>query len=145
MGWQKREGSTNLVILGDAEGNARKAAGLLAAVTTDRRYPDNKRYELVQQDGSSISLAGSTAINSQLGPDDVGRFVKITFTGWEKGRNGRYKTFEIEVYEGEPTADMLKWPRYAELNEPRNSSPSRAPASPIMTPESVDEDDDLPF
>lgn len=142
MGWTKREVDTNLVILGDGEGNVKSAAGLLASVTKDPRYPDNRRYELVQKDGTSKSVAGSASINSQLGVGDVGKFVKLSFTGWGSSGNGKFKKIEVEVHDGEgATADMLAWPRYAELNG-NGGIKATSQDKPEETP---DEDDDLPF
>jgi len=139
-GWTKREVDTNLVILGDGEGNVIKAAGLLAGITPDRRYPDNKRYELVQIDGTSRSVAGSASINSQLGTNDIGRFIKLTFMGWEKGGNGKYKKIDVEVYEGEPTPAMKNWPRYLEIQNKANGiEPAPMPQQP------AEDDSDLPF
>jgi len=149
MGWTKREASANLVILGDAEGHTRRVAGLLASVVPDPRYPDNRRYELVQQDGSSKVVAGSASINSQLGIGDVGKFVKLSFTGWERGRNGHYKVITVEVYEGEPSAPMQNWPRFAELRQPHakpRPEQNLAFRGPDPEPEAPDDDDDeLPF
>jgi hypothetical protein len=143
MGWQKREVNANLVIIGDGEGNVKSAAGLLAGVTKDPRYPDNRRYELVQKDGTSKSLAGSASINSQLGIDDVGKFVKLTFDGWGASGNGKFKKVDVQVYEGEVTPEMKAWPRYAELHG--NGAP-KAQESLDERPASLDEeDDDLPF
>ena len=140
MSWTKREVSSNLVIIGDAEGQVRKVGGLLAGITPDPRYPDNKRYELVQQDGTVKTLAGSASINSTVGVADVGKFLKCTFLGWEAGKNGRFKKIDVEVYEGEATADMKKWPRFAELHA-KAGKPSGEPE-----PEPpVEDDDDLPF
>lgn len=144
MTWTKREVNTNLVILGDGEGNVRSAAGLLASVTRDPRYPDNRRYELVQKDGTSKSIAGSASINSQLGVDDVGKFVKLAFTGWGTSGNGKFKQIEVQVYEGAATEEMKKWPRYNEVH--RNGQPKASLVAPPTPEQPVeDEDDDLPF
>lgn len=145
MGWSKREVSANLVILGDAEGQVTKVGGLLAGVVPDPRYPDNRRYELVQKDATSKVVAGSASINSQLGPADVGKFVKLTFEGWGKSANGRFKEITVEVYEGEATGEMKSWPRFAELQDGHRSKKA---ASAVPDPEPPDEDetdDDLPF
>ena len=142
MGWQKREVDTDLVILGDGERNAKSVAGLLAAVTRDPRYPDNRRYELVQKDGTSKSVAGSASINSQLGVDDVGKFVKLAFTGWGASGNGRFKQIDVQVFEGEVTPEMKAWPRYAELH----SNGAKKAESLETFPEALDDNDsDLPF
>ena len=143
MGWSKREVSANLVILGDAEGNVKSVGGLLAGISPDPRYPDNRRYELVQKDGSSKSLAGSASINSQLGVGDVGKFVKLAFTGWGHSANGRFKEISVEVFEGEATDDMKKWPRWSEFQNGAKAK-VKASAEPLP-PEPSGEDDDLPF
>lgn len=137
MGWHKREPASDLVILGDGEGQIERIGGLLVGVIPDPRYPDNRRYELVQQNGESRFVAGSASINSQMGPGDVGKFVKLTFQGWAKGSRGqRFKDIEVLVWEGEPNADMKKWPRYGEFDG--TPMPSEAPIED-------DYGDDLPF
>lgn len=138
MTWTKRELASDLVILGDAEGQVAKAGGLLASVVPDPRYPDNRRYELVQQNGESRWVAGSAAINCQIGPADVGKFVKLVFNGWATGGRSRYKDIEVHVWEGELTPQMKNWPRYAELQD--GASYETADFSDI-----ADEGDDLPF
>lgn len=149
MGWSKREVSANLVILGDAEGQVRKVGGLLAAVTPDPRYPDNRRYELVQKDATSKIVAGSASVNSQLGPGDVGKFVKLSFEGWGKSANGRFKTITVEVYEGEASGEMKSWPRFGELQDghtPTRTAPVAAQEPPIPEQATGDDDlDSLPF
>jgi len=146
MSWTKREVSANLVILGDAEGQVRKVGGLLAAIMPDPRYPDNRRYELVQKDGTSKTVAGSASINSQLGVGDAGKFVKLTFEGWGKSANGRFKEITVEVFEGEPTPEMLAWPRYKEVQDSQKRRPAgKAEPPPVEEPPIDDLDDDLPF
>lgn len=140
MSWSKREVDSNIVILGDGEGNVARVGGLLVSIRPDPRYSDNKRYELVQQDGTSKSVAGSAAINSQLGPADVGKFVKLAFAGWGSSGNGKFKKIEVQVWDGPPSPEMLKWPRYSELNGTKSNS-DPGPAQPVGD----DSDDDLPF
>lgn len=140
MTWTKREVDTNLVILGDAEGNVRKVGGLLASIRPDLRYPDNRRYELVQQNATVKSVAGSTSINSQLGPADVGKFVKLEFVGWGSGANGKFKKIDIQVFEGDVSEQMKTWPHYAELH---SSTKAPGDSGPLAQPD--EEDDALPF
>lgn len=142
MTWQKREVSANLVVLGDAEGNAKGAAGLLASVTKDPRYPDNRRYEIVQQNGESKSVAGSASINSQLGVDDVGKFVKLTFQGWGSSGNGKYKIIDVEVWDGDVKPEMKAWPRYAEFHD---NGAVKAKDTRTAAVVEDDPDSDLPF
>jgi hypothetical protein len=139
MTWKKREAVTDLVILGDDEGNVKKVGGLLAAVTQDKLYPANMNYELVQKNGESIVVAGSASLSRQISPtEDVGKFLKAEFMGWGNSRNGKFKEIDVLVWEDEPTDEMKKWPRWAELQ--KDGSPV-ADEPPI----SDDPDDDLPF
>jgi len=150
-GWTRRDGASNLVVLGDGEGQVTKVQGLLANITPDPRFPDNKRFAVVQRDGTEVTVAGSAAINSAVGLQDVGKFLRLEFEGWQKGRNGQFKAIKVEVYDGEATDTMRQWPRWAELNskEPRKQSRAAKPAlaePPIADPDpDEEEDDDLPF
>ena len=138
MTWETRTAQGNLVVLGDEEDQATKAGGLLASVTPDPQYEGNKRFELVQKDGESNIIAGCAAINRGINEGDVGKFVKLEFIGWGKSGRGKFKQIDVQVWDGEPTAKMKKWPRYDELNakhEPKYED----------FPEAADEDSDLPF
>lgn len=142
-GWQKRD-SSNLIVIGDGEGQARKVGGLLASIAPDPRYPDNRRYELVQQDGTSKIVAGTTVVNNQIGIHDIGKFIKLSFEGWGSGGNGKFKNIDVQVFEGAPTDDMKKWPRFAELHGRKASV--AAPLDETPTPLGEESDDDsLPF
>ncbi|MGH7498806.1 MAG: hypothetical protein ACREL3_08150 [Gemmatimonadales bacterium] len=145
---------SNLVILGDGEGNTRRVGGLLAAITHDSAYPDRMNYELVQKSGDSLFLAGSASLGRQIGPGDVGKFLKAEFVGWGKSGNGRFKEIAVHIWDGEPLPEMKAWPRYAELQRAaaRAKAPTAVPpnAPPPENfadfPEALDvEDDDLPF
>lgn len=147
MGWNKREAVTDLTILGDEDGHVTKAAGLLASIKPDRTYPDNSNYELVQKSGESITLAGAASLNRQISPEDIGKFIKAEFTGWGKAGKNSYKIIEVMIWDGEPTPDMLKWPRYQELQ------PAKGPGAWDKAPKPLEkalageknDDDDLPF
>jgi len=143
MTWNKREPVTNLVILGDDEGQVRKVGGLLASTKQDAAYPSRSNYELVQRNGDSIWLAGSASLGRQLSPHDVGKFVKAEFKGWGKAAQGKFKNIEVLVYEGEPTADMKQWPRWKEL---QHHNGGQAVPPPVEDDDdSLEDDDDLPF
>ena len=153
-GWTKREPVSNLVILGDDEGCATKAQGLLAALTQDTMYPQRSNYELVQKNGESIHLAGSASLSRQIGPADVGKFVRCEFKGWGKAAAGKFKMIEVNIYEGEPTDALKAWPRWAELNSPKpKAKPEAAKAVPAKADDDFSDfpgtssldDDDLPF
>jgi len=152
MSWQKREVPTNLVILGDAEGNVASTGGLLASVTPDPRYPDNRRFLLIGKDGDEKLVAGFTALNNQLGAADVGKFIKLTFGGWGKSANGRFKIVEVQVWDGEPSSEMVKWlgikgaTRFRDLQQVKGAH--QAPATGSLEeppPGDPDDDDSLPF
>ena len=142
MAWDKRDPVSNLVILGDDEGQVRKVGGLLASIRQDNQYPSRHNYELVKQDGESIWLAGSASLSRQIFPADVGKFVKCAFQGWGKSANGKFKQIEVQIYSGEPTAEMKAWPRYGEVK------PAVVDDAPPVDPTQAEEDDDndgLPF
>lgn len=156
--WTKREPVQNLVILGDDPENKKKASGLLAALVQDRMYPDKTNYELVQKSGDSVLLSGSASLARQIGPGDVGKFIKCEFTGWGKSPNGKFKAIDVFVWDAEPTAEMKAWPRWSELqakansgNGAKGSAPAKQPApatAPLEEFEDFPDDadnDDLPF
>jgi hypothetical protein len=151
MSWGKREPTTNLVILGDDEGCVQKAGGLLVRMIQDQQYPQRQNYELVQRNGDSIMLAGSASLSRQIFPGDVGKFLKAEFLGWGKSANGKFKQIEVNIWEGDPTEDMKKWPRFGETTKPapeREKAKAKARDDDFSDfPEAVDEDDGsgLPF
>ena len=137
MTWQKRDPVSNLVVLGDDDGQVQKIGGLLVGLRQDAQYPSRHNYEIVKRDGESVWLAGSASLGRQLGPNDAGKFIKCEFVGWGKSANGKFKQIDVVVWDGEPTADMKKWPQYGETLED---------APPVDEGQAEDEpDDDLPF
>ena len=146
MSWEKRDPVTDLVVLGDDEGQVRTAGGLLASTKQDSMYPSRLNYELVQKDGSSRWLAGSASIGRQLSPSDVGRFIKAKFVGWGKSANGRFKEIEVMIWQGEPTDEMKDWPRWAEVND-SGQQDDEPPLDETQAAVYADDEDDsdLPF
>lgn len=140
MSWSKREAVTNLVILGDGDDQKKKIGGLLVGMPHDSTYPDKVNYEIVQKDGETIILSGSASLSRQINSGDVGKFLKCEFNGWGKSGNGKFKIIEVNVWEGEPSADMKAWPRFAEFHTTK-AQPTRETVPAAL----VDEDDDLPF
>ena len=128
MTWTKRDPVSNLVVLGDDEGQVRKVGGLLAAVTQDQQYPSRNNYELVQKDGNSIVVAGSASLSRQIFPKDVGKFLKATFLGWGKSPNGKFKQIEVNIWDGEPNDEMRRWPRYDEFTNSKGRATAEKPA-----------------
>lgn len=150
MSWAKREAVSNLVILGDEDGHKKKVGGLLIGMPHDQMYPDKVNYEIVQKDGEAITLSGSASLSRQINSGDIGKFLKCEFTGWGKSGNGKFKIIDVNVWEGEPTADMKAWPRYAEFSAPKKAAPAARAVTPAddfddFSRPPQDEADDLPF
>ena len=148
MGWSKREAVTDLVILGDAEGNVKSVGGLLVGIEPDRGYPDKDNFKIEKQNGDVVTVSGSASLSRQIGPQDVGKFIKAEFQGWGKSPNGKFKAIDVHVWEGEPNNEMLKYPSYGKV-KPTNGKPveQKAPAqSDDEFPGALEaQDDDLPF
>lgn len=147
MGWDKREPITDLVILGDEDGNRKKVGGLLIGLPHDRGY-DKTNYEIVEQSGETITVSGSASIARQISKDDIGHFVKMEFTGWGKSPNGKFKAIEVHVWNGELSDVMKKWPRLSEFQGNGKPATKTAVASSLEEdfPGALEEtDDDLPF
>jgi len=145
--WKTREPTTDLVILGDDTGHVKKVAGLLADTRQDQRYPSRLQYELVQKSGDSLWLAGSASIDNQMGPGDVGKFVKLAFLGWGSSKNGKFKQIEVRVWDGPPTDEMMKWPRWKDLFDAKHGVPEEEAIAEAVEEAVEDEEDadDLPF
>lgn len=145
MGWEKREPVTDLVILGDEQGNKKKVGGLLIGLPRDKGY-DKTNYELVQQDGDVLTVSGSASIARQISEADIGKFVKLTFTGWGKSPNGKFKAIEVNVWEGEATPEMKAWPQYGQHTNGKPPVSKTAVETDDDFPGALEpDDDDLPF
>lgn len=142
MGWDKREPVTDLVVLGDDEGNRKRVGGLLIGLPRDKGY-NKTNYEIIEQSGELITLSGSASIARQLDEQDVGKFVKLEFTGWGKSPNGKYKAIEVNVWDGEPSDVMKKWPRFAEFYGKTNGKPLVA-SRPAVASDPIFDDTDFP-
>lgn len=125
MSWGKREPVQNMVFLGDGEGDRKKVGGLLVDMQQNRLYPTKMDYSLVQADGEVIIVGGSASLGRQIGPDDVGKFIKAEFKGWGKSANGKFKEIEVNVWDGPPNDAMLAWPRFTEFSK----GPAKKPAA----------------
>lgn len=149
MGFTKREAVTDLIVLGDDEGQVKKAGGLLAATRQDTMYPSRLNYELVQKNGESKWLAGSASLGRQLGPEDVGRFIKCTFKGWGRSGSGKFKEIEVLVSDDDLPEELLNWPRYDEIQRKKNSLVDEPPLDETQKDtvefENDDDDSELPF
>jgi hypothetical protein len=147
MGFNKREATSDLTVLGNDEGQVGKAGGLLASMRQDNRYPSRHNYELVQRSGESIWLAGSASLGNQLGPEDVGRFIRCTFKGWGSSSNGKFKIIEVMVSDDDLPDELLEWPRYKEIQKRirNNGGPQGTPPLDETQAAVHDDEDDLPF
>ncbi len=138
MAWAKREPVTNLVVLGDGEDNRRKIGGLLAGTPRDRMYPEKVNYLIVQKDGEEMVLSGSASLGRQIADSDIGKFITCEFTGWGKSANGRFKMIDVNVWEGELTDAMKKWPRFAEFST-KTQAQKKAAANGKNAPPDADD------
>ncbi len=134
-GWKKRE-NTDAVGIGDKDGQQKKAGGLLVEIRSNIGENKSHVYELVQKDGESLQVWGSTTIDGKLNPSDIGKFVKLEYLGMETGKSGRdYKNIDVSVWDA-PLTDMMKeWPRVEEFYTAKEGAA-------VLDGE---EEDDLPF
>ena len=147
MTWSKREAVTNLVVLGDEEGHVKTVGGLLIGMPKDKTYPDKVNYEIVRKDGETVVLSGSASLSRQINSGDLGKFIKCEFNGWGRSGNGKFKIIEVNVWEGEPTEDMKKWPGYAEIHAPKKVAAAVGANDDGFgaVKAKIEADDDLPF
>lgn len=148
MTWKERN-MESAVGLGDdkAKGQRTKVGGLLAAV---RESDTGKIYTLIQKNGEELDVWGSVAIDNQVRHDaDIGKFVKFEFVGWGTSKRGmKFKEIVVSVWDGEPTSEMRKWPRYEEIQQQVRAGDR--PQVDNGPPHTDDDDpgepeDDLPF
>ncbi len=138
-GWKTRD-NPDAVGIGEKDGQRRKVGGLLVEIRTDVGENHSTVYDLVQKDGETLQVWGSTTIDGKLNPSDIGKFVKMKYLGMAKGKSGRdYKDIQVDVWEADLTDDMLAWPRINEFIQavPEDETSPDAPEE--------EEDDDLPF
>lgn len=114
-GWEDRESVEDLYILGGDQGQHKQVSGLLIQTTPDKKYAGNIHFHFEQKDGSVLQVPGSASLLRQLGPQDVGLFVRISYEGMGKSANGRYKIFKVQVYTGAHRPEFLQWPSYKKL------------------------------
>ena len=114
MTWTKRE-NADAIGIGEKDGQQKKAGGLLVEIRADVGENHSVVYDLVQKDGTSLQVWGSTTIDGKLNPSDIGKFVKMEFLGMAVGNSGRkYKDIEVSVWDAELTDAMKEWPRVEE-------------------------------
>ncbi len=146
MGWEKRTVS-DAIGIGEREGQSKKASGLLASIRHDQGDNKSTVYELVQKDGESLRVWGSTTMDNKIQPSDVGKFVKIAYLGTETSKRGKeYKNIDVEFYIGDPLPAQLAWPRYNELQNGATTTNEKSDYEEF--PEALndkEEEDDLPF
>lgn len=157
-GWAKRDPVQNMVFLGDGDDDRKVVGGLLVDITQNKLYPTKMDYSLIQKSGEVLVLGGSASLGRQIGPTDVGKFVKCAFTGWGKSANGKFKQIEVNIWEGDVTPEMKAWPKYADAQRaasgaaPRATKAAPAPAAAELPDEfdgfsadGAEDDGSLPF
>ncbi len=149
MSWEKRE-TTEGVGIGDGENQRKEAGGLLAAIkTVDGQDGTFQVYEFVQQDGETLAVFGSAAIDRNMEPMYVGRFIKFVYQGMGKTKAGRdFKMIDVLVWdEGKDgLLEVMKtWPRLMEIRG--NVTKAALVEAFDAPPDALSKDDtsDLPF
>lgn len=132
MGWVKREPIVDLLILDDGEGHATKVGGLLIGIPHDRGY-DKDNYEIVTKSGDVVILSGSASLQRQITAEDIGKFLTIEFTGWGKSPNGKFKSYEVNIWDGPLTDSMKRWPKPASPDATGNGKPPVQATKPRVT------------
>lgn len=166
-GWQTREVNRNRIVkLGEDEkkGEVMSFEGLLVAIKEHERFSDQVAYVFKGEDGELYEIAGTTVINDQLRFTDVGKILRLEFTGWVRGKSGRpYKSVVVHLWSGQPTDELLvKYPDYGKVKPQtgirrsttvRRDPPPGGQSSRPSTPREATRDDfagyedaeDLPF
>lgn len=155
MGFVKREVLDNLVILGDDDGNVRRAGGIFVRLVANTQFDKPKTdYEFVDKAGELQILSGSATLQRQITADDMGKFFKAEFEGWGRSANGKFKKIAVYIWDGEPTEQMKQWPKFSEYygkGAPREEAKKTAERlreeldSFATNPLKDEDDDDLPF
>ncbi|KKL24153.1 hypothetical protein LCGC14_2418190 [marine sediment metagenome] len=146
-GWKKRE-ITEGVGIGAEDGQRKKVGGLLAEIRVDVGKNHSNVYELIQKDGDSLQVWGSTTIDGKLNRSDIGKFVKLEYLGMVQGKSGRkYKDIDVAVWEGALNDAMKAWPRMGEFHDAEQGNGGEPTEDFADFPEALDEaeDDSLPF
>ena len=120
MALKPRYPKRDTVTLGDdqAKGERPYVYGLLADIRDHEKFSDKKVYEIVEEDGTNTLVSGCGALDAQLGPECVGAFVELTFTGWGANDRGKFRSVKVQ-WDTEPTEAMKRWPRWKEINKKR--------------------------
>ena len=147
-GWKKRE-ITEGVGIGAKDGQRKKAGGLLVEIRADIGENHSTVYELVQKNGETLQVWGSTTIDGKLNSSDIGKFVKMEYLGMVIGKSGRqYKDIDVSVWEAELNDAMKEWPRIGEFSEATKDD-GKEPADDYgdfkPSEEEETEEDSLPF
>ena len=117
-GWKELQ-DANAISLGDGEGQHKQAGGLLVNILTDVGENHAIIYELVQKDGVVLPVWGSAAIDRQVGPHHIGKFIKMVFKGREPTSRGQdFKVIKTSIWDAPLNDDMLNWPRVGEFYTP---------------------------
>jgi hypothetical protein len=147
-GFVKREVAENFVALGDGEGEVKKVGGILVRFVENNHFDKPKTdYEYLDKNGNMQLLSGSASLARQINGGDLGKFFKAEFIGWGKSARGKFKNIAVYIWDGEPTDDMRKWPKFEDYYKGTGAAPAKRfedkPAAIVKGEEQ--DDDDLPF
>lgn len=146
MAFVKRDVADNLVVLGDDDGNVRKAGGILVRFVPNTQFDKPKTdYEFVNKKGELMILSGSATLSRQIGSSDLGKFFKAEFEGWGKSANGKFKKIGVYFWDGDPTEEMKQWPKFSQYFGAATSRNDFADMPKSIAKGQEEDDDDLPF
>jgi len=72
--------------------------GILKSVEdVDSKFGKSRKYTLTQDDGNTISIWGFSALNYLMNNVGLGSYVKMVYTGVEKGIKTKFGTKDIHT------------------------------------------------
>ena len=139
MTFRSRNTTSRFVKMGDdtSKGQLREVVGRLMDIRPSPKFPSNPLYDIRRDDGTMVSVAGTTTINNNLNKSDVGKRVRLVYRGEISGSSGAvYRDIEVCVDDADLPVQVPGVSDDGALN------------SNIPPPERAPEDessDDLPF
>ena len=100
MTFRSRNPNSRFFKMGDdaSKGELREAEGLLIDIQPSPRFPKNPLYTIQRDDGTKVSVAGTTTINKHLRSSDIGKRIRLKYRGEvSSGSDMVYRDVEVIV------------------------------------------------
>ena len=91
-------------VLADGPGQLQEVEGVLIARTESTMYKGNYLYVIQTPDGEELTIGGTAALNARLCDGDVGKLVRLEFTGWGESKSGKFKQISVSVWKDAPAS-----------------------------------------